>query len=128
MAKRIVNVTLLFCGEWLTNVREETGMGCAALGVVPAGFIEAELAVDSETHIRGVGVFLAVVLPPANRAQDQGAGHFQCLVAAARASVTGVQGFPLRGMDGKTWVWITGAGFSGQVSSGRAVRASSWRR
>ena len=40
-------------------------MGCAALRVVRARFVEAQLAVDGQAHIGGVSVFLAVVLPPA---------------------------------------------------------------
>ena len=47
---RIVNVTLLFCGQGLTNVGEEAWMGCAALGVIPACLIKAELPVDSEAR------------------------------------------------------------------------------
>jgi hypothetical protein len=62
------------------------------------------LAVDGEAHFRGVGVFLAVVLPPANRAQPQGAGRIQCLVAAARASIAHFDRVTHTGMDGKTGV------------------------
>ena len=51
---RIAIVTLQFRGLGLTNVRKKAGMGSATLGVEPAGFIEAELAVDGEAHFRGV--------------------------------------------------------------------------
>jgi hypothetical protein len=83
----IAKGTLLFCRLGLTNVREEARMGCPALGKVLAGFLEAELAVDGETDIGGVIVFLAVVLPPADRAQLQGAGCFQGSVSAAGATI-----------------------------------------
>jgi len=52
----------------LTNVREEPGVGGAAVGKMLAGFIQAEGAVDSEADIAGIGVFLAIVFPPADRA------------------------------------------------------------
>jgi len=71
-------------------------MGCAALGKVLAGFIEAELAVHGETDFGGVIVFLAVVFPPAHRAQLQGAGCFQCFVSTARTTITGGQGYPFQ--------------------------------
>jgi len=76
-------------------------MGCAALGIEPAGFVEAELAVNGQAHFRGVGVFLAVVLPPADGAQRDSAGRIQRLKSAARTSVAGHQGFHLKGLDGK---------------------------
>jgi hypothetical protein len=123
MAKRIAIVTLLFCGQGLTNVREEAGMGCAALGIVPAGFIEAELPVYGQARFLGVGVFLAVVLPPADRAQNQGVGRIQCLIAAARAPVAGVQGFPLRKMDGKRGCGIT----RGRLQRSVAALATGYR-
>ena len=37
----MANVTLLFRGLGFTHVREEAGMGSAALTVEPAGLIEA---------------------------------------------------------------------------------------
>jgi hypothetical protein len=83
----IAKGTLLFCGPGLTNVREKSGMGCATLGKVLAGFLEAELAVDGETDFGGVIVFLAVVFPPADRAQLQGAGCFQGSVSAAGTTI-----------------------------------------
>jgi hypothetical protein len=110
--KGIANVMLLFCRLGLTNVREKTGMGSAALNVVPAGFVERELAVDGEAHFRGVGVFLAVVLPPANRAQPQGAGRIQCFVAAARAAIAHFDSSTHNRMDGEAADGITEAAFT----------------
>jgi hypothetical protein len=52
----------------LTNVREEAWMGGAAVGEVVAGFVQAEGAVDREADFASVGIFLAVIFPPANRA------------------------------------------------------------
>jgi hypothetical protein len=43
-------------------------------------------------HIGRVGVFLAVVFPPANRAQSQGGGRFQGFEAAAGAAIKGLRG------------------------------------
>ncbi len=68
-------------------------MSCAALSKVLAGFLEAELAIDGETDFGGVIVFLAVVFPPADRAQLQGAGRFQGLVSTARTTIAGCSRF-----------------------------------
>jgi hypothetical protein len=62
-------------------------MGCAALGVVGAGFFEAELAVDGEADFGGVVVFLTVVLPPADRTKLKGCRSFESLKSAAGATV-----------------------------------------
>lgn len=59
--------TLLLSVMRLTNVREEPGVGCAAVGKMHAGFIQAEGAVHGEADIAGVCVLLAIVFPPANR-------------------------------------------------------------
>jgi hypothetical protein len=52
----------------LTNVREEPGVGGAAVGKMLAGLIEAESTVHREADLAGVGIFLAIVFPPADRA------------------------------------------------------------
>jgi hypothetical protein len=65
----------------------------AAMRVVVAGFVEAELAVHGQAHFGGVFVLLAVVFPPADRAQRQGAGRLQRLVSAAWAAKTSFYGF-----------------------------------
>ena len=74
--KGIAKGTLPFCGFRLTNVRQEAGVRGAELRVVGAGLVEAQLAVDRQTDLGGVGVLLAIVFPPANGAQLQGTGRF----------------------------------------------------
>jgi hypothetical protein len=64
-------------------------MGCAALRVVRARFVEAQLAVDGQAHIEGVSVFLAVVLPPAHRTKLHCFRSVQGLGSAARAAKAG---------------------------------------
>lgn len=53
---------------------------------------QAQVAVHGMTHIGGVGVFLTVVFPPADRAESQGGRGFQGLEAAAGAAVKGLYG------------------------------------
>jgi hypothetical protein len=78
---------LLLLGElWLTNVKEEAGVGCAAGGEVLPGVIEAELAVDGEPHLGGIFILLTIVFPLANRAQVKDAGRYKSLVPAAWAT------------------------------------------
>jgi hypothetical protein len=91
--KRTVIGTLLLSDLWLTNVREITGVGRSAAGKVLPGFVQAELAVDGEADFRGVLILLAVVFPPANRAQRQRTRCFQGLVSAAWATKTTLHGF-----------------------------------
>ena len=78
---------------------QKAGMGRAAMSVVIAGFVEAELAVHRHTHFAGVIVLLAVVLPPADRAQRQRAGRLQRLISAARAAKSIFHNIPR--MDGR---------------------------
>jgi hypothetical protein len=61
-------------------------MGGTAVGIVVTSLAEAQGAIDRVAHLTGVGVFLAVVLPPANRAQSHGCGRLQRLEAAAWAA------------------------------------------
>ena len=89
--------TLLFSRLRLTNVRQITGMGCAALGIVVASFVEAELAVDGETHVRGVAVFLSVILPPADRTKLHGSGGIEGSIPAAWTAVLSCGCFGLHG-------------------------------
>src|SRR5665213_3383166 len=84
--------TLLLSNTGLTNVTEEPRMGRAALRIVRARFVEAQRAVDGQAHIGGVCVFLAVVLPPADRAKlhcFRSFRGFQGPVSAARAAKAG---------------------------------------
>ena len=60
----------------------------AELRVVGAGLVEAQLAVDRQTDLSGVGVLLAIVFPPANGAQLQGTGRFEGSVPAAGTAKT----------------------------------------
>ena len=62
-------------------------MGRAELGIVHSRFFEAQLAVNGEAHFGGVIVFLAVVFPPADRAELECCGRFEGLVSAARTTV-----------------------------------------
>jgi hypothetical protein len=70
----------------LTNVRKKPGMSSAAMGIVHTGFVQAEGAVDGQADFAGVFVLLAVVLPPADRAQTQSTSRLQRLIAATRAA------------------------------------------
>ncbi len=63
-------------------------MGGSALSVVGTGFAKAECAVDGEADISGVFILLAIVLPPADRAQTQCARSLQRPIAAARTAIT----------------------------------------
>jgi hypothetical protein len=72
-------------------------MGGAALGVVSAGLIEAELSVDGEADIAGVIVFLAVVFPPANRAKAIGGRGLKGFKSTARTAIAMIHGFPYFG-------------------------------
>ena len=76
------------------HVRKKPGMGSAASCVVGAGLVQAEGAVHRQPDIRGVLVLLAVVLPPANRAQAQRFGRLQRLISAAWAAKTSLHSFP----------------------------------
>jgi hypothetical protein len=63
-------------------------MGGSALSVVLAGFVQAEGAIDGEADFAGVFVFLAVVLPPADRAQAESARRLQRPISAAWTAIT----------------------------------------
>ena len=92
-------ICVLFSDLGLTDVREEPGVGSAAMGVVLPGFVQAEGAVHGQADIGGVLVLLAIVLPPADRAQPQCAGRLQRLVPAARAAKTNLYQSPHECMD-----------------------------
>jgi hypothetical protein len=80
-----VEGTLLLRHLWFSHVRQKAGVRGAALGIVHSGFIEAQFAVYGVSDIGGVGVFLSIVLPPADRAQGECAGCIESSIAAARA-------------------------------------------
>jgi hypothetical protein len=62
-----VEVTLLLRHLWFPNIREEAGMGRAALRIVHSGLAEAQFAVYGVSDFGGVSVLLSIVLPPAHR-------------------------------------------------------------
>jgi hypothetical protein len=99
--KGIAKGTLPFCGLGLTNVREKARMRGAKLVVIGARLVQAELAVHRQSHLEGVLVLLAVILPPADRAQLQGSGRIERPVSAARTTKTGFGGDTHIRMDGK---------------------------
>jgi hypothetical protein len=101
-------IELLLGGLRLANVGQKTGMGSAALGVVGAGLLEAELAIDGEAHVGCVVVFLTVVLPPADRAKLQGVGCIESLVSAAGTTIAHFDRRTHTRMDGKSGGWDYG--------------------
>lgn len=62
-------------------------MGSAALDEVDARLGQAQLPIDGEVHIGGVFVLLAVVFPPANRAQRQRGRNIQGSISTAGAAI-----------------------------------------
>jgi len=62
-----VEVTLLLRHPWFPNIREEAGVGGAALGIVHPGLAEAQFAVYGVSDLGGVSILLSIVLPPAHR-------------------------------------------------------------
>lgn len=69
-------------------------MGGTAPSVEGTRLIQAEVAIDSQPDIGGVGILLPVVLPPADRTERQCAGRLQRLQATARAAKASLQDFP----------------------------------
>ena len=62
----------------------------SAMDIVLACLRQAKGAIDGQPDIRGVFVFLSIVLPPAHWAQSKRIGRFQRLVTAAGAAKTGL--------------------------------------
>ena len=91
--KRTAKGTLLLSDIGFTNVTEEPGVSRAAMRIVRPGFVQAQLAIYSQSDIRSVAVFLAIVFPPANRAQPQRTGGLESLVSTARAAIKGCDSF-----------------------------------
>jgi len=106
----IAKDTLLLSVMGLTNVREEPGVGSAAMGIVLAGFIEAEGTVHRQADLAGIRVFLAVVFPPADGAQAEGVRRFQRFVPAARAAKLSLHQSLHVGIDGAGDVGVYGVG------------------
>ena len=116
---RIAKGTLPFRSQGLTDVREEAGIGRAELGVMRARLIQTKLAVDGETHFPSVVIFLSVILPPADRAQLQGAGCFEGFISATGTTITDVDGRTHGEWTGK-WGW----GLRGQARDWDKVKKS----
>jgi hypothetical protein len=76
-------------------------MGSSITHVVASSFAEAELAVYGEPHVGSVVVFLAVIFPPADRAELQGSGGIEGPVSAARATEADIDLGTHKKMDGK---------------------------
>ena len=86
----------------LADIGQKARMGGAALGVVGARIVQAQGSIDGEAHIGGVFVLLAIVLPPADRAQGQSPRRLQRLESAARATKMSIHHSP--------FVWTTKRG------------------
>jgi len=91
--------TLLLSDLGLAHVGKKTGVGGAAEGKVLARLFQAHLAVDREPDFSGVFVLLAVIFPPADRAQPQRPGCCERPIAATRATKSSAFAFHPR-MDG----------------------------
>ena len=57
------------------------------------------MAIDRESDLRSIGVFLAIVFPPANGTQLQRVRRFERLVSATRATITNFNGSTHAGVD-----------------------------
>ncbi|HUN83692.1 MAG TPA: hypothetical protein VMU48_04900 [Terracidiphilus sp.] len=68
-------------------------MGCTALRIVSAGFLETQGTIHGVVHLAGVRIFLSIILPPTDGTERHGRGRFQCPVTAARTAVTSLYGF-----------------------------------
>ncbi len=79
----IAEDTLLFGDLGLTNVRYKARIRGPAARKVLTRLFQAQLPIHGESHLGGVGVFLAIVLPPANGAQSHRRGRIQGSIAAA---------------------------------------------
>ena len=88
MSKVTGKGTLLLSDLGAADMRNEAEIGCAEVGVVLPGLPQAQSPIDGKPDIRGVVVFLAVVFPPAHRAQSHCARRVQCPASAARAPKT----------------------------------------
>jgi hypothetical protein len=98
--------TLLLGDLSLSNVRKKAGIGGAAQRKILTGLVQTQLAIHGKADFFSVFVFLAVIFPPANGAQRQGACRFQRLESATWTSKTSLQGY-LSKMDGVEDLWVT---------------------
>ena len=63
-------------------------MGGAALHIIPARFVQAQVTVHGQPHLGRIGIFLAIVLPPADWAKAHCVGNFKRLISTAGAAKT----------------------------------------
>ena len=80
--------TLLLSDLWPADMRNEAGIGGADVSVILPGLLQAQSTIDGTPDVPGILVFLAVVLPPAHRAQSHCARSVQCSASAAGAPKT----------------------------------------
>jgi hypothetical protein len=66
--KRIAEGTLLLGDLGFADIRKESRMGRATGEKVLASLQEAQVSIDRQPHFACIGILLAVVFPPANRA------------------------------------------------------------
>jgi len=69
--------TLLLSDKRLAHIGEEPRVRRSAPGIVLARVAQAQGSVYSAPDIGRVGILLAIVFPPANRAQSEGVWSFE---------------------------------------------------
>lgn len=77
---------LLFRCQSLSNVRQESGVSRPALAIMQTGVLQTQFAIDGQPRFPGIPVFLAVILPPAHRAELHAFWRAQCPASAAQAA------------------------------------------
>jgi len=80
--------TLLLSDLGAADMGNEAEIGGADVSVILPGLPQAQSPIDRKPDVPGILVFLAVVLPPAHRAQSHCARSVQCPASAARAPKT----------------------------------------
>jgi hypothetical protein len=91
----------------LANVRQKPWMRSAAFGIVAASLFQAQFAIHRQSNLGGIAVFLAIVFPPADRAQRHRSGRLQRFAPATGTAKASFHGFPHVVMDGNRGSWIT---------------------
>lgn len=103
LTEEYATVTSVFASGRPSNIGQKTRVGGSACGVVKAGLSQTEGAIDGHAHVGRVFVFLAVILPPADRAQGERTGNGKGTAAATGATVSDVH---------IEWTEICGAGIT----------------
>jgi len=80
--------TLLLSDLGAADMGNEAEIGGADVSVILPGLPQAQSPIDRKPDVPGILVFLAVVLPPAHRAQSHCARSVQCSASAAGAPKT----------------------------------------